>query len=126
VKLKGLRSDPEFQPVLFICSIVSNSPKCGRPAPTRVLIYCSDYRCSHSVVMAGSDGRTTWGHLRAVEDVAEVEEPCQRGGAPGARGGVALALPAFRGLQALQLKKRAACRSLFSECAHGSPELRIA
>jgi len=54
VKLKGLRSDPEFQPVLFICSIVSNSPKCGRPAPTRVLIYCSDYRCSHSVVMDGS------------------------------------------------------------------------
>ena len=51
MKLKGLRSDPEFQPVLFICSIVSNSPKCGRPAPTRVLIYCSDYSCSHSVVM---------------------------------------------------------------------------
>jgi hypothetical protein len=53
VKLKGLRSDPEFQPVLFICSIVSNSLKCGRPTPTRVLIYCSDYRCSHSVVMDG-------------------------------------------------------------------------
>ncbi len=33
--------------------------------------------------------------------------------------------PHPQGLQALQLKKRAACRSLFSECAHGSPELRI-
>jgi hypothetical protein len=28
-------------------------------------------------------------------------------------------------IQALQLKKRAACRSLFSECAHGSLELRL-
>jgi hypothetical protein len=28
-------------------------------------------------------------------------------------------------LQALQLKKRAACRSLFSKCAHSSPELRL-
>jgi len=44
-----------------------------------------------------SGGRTTWGHLRAVEDVAEVEEPCQRGGAPGARGEVALALPGLHG-----------------------------
>jgi hypothetical protein len=61
VKLKGLRSDPEFQPVLFVCSILSNSPKCIHPAPTRVLIFCSDYRCSHSVVMDGN--RTTWGHL---------------------------------------------------------------
>jgi hypothetical protein len=34
--------------------------------------------------------------------------------------------PHPQGLQALQLKKPAACRSLFSECAHGSPELRIA
>ena len=58
MKLKGLRSDPEFQPVLFICSIVSNSPKCGRPAPTRVLIYCSDYRCSHSLVMDGGPSKT--------------------------------------------------------------------
>ena len=33
--------------------------------------------------------------------------------------------PHPQGLQALQLKKRAACRSLFSECAHGSPELRL-
>ena len=87
MKLKGLRSDPEFQPVLFVCSIVSNSPKCGRPAPTRVLIYCSDYR----VFAFARDGR------RAVEDVAEVEEPCQRGGAPGARGEVALALPGLHG-----------------------------
>ena len=54
MKLKGLRSDPEFQPVLSICSIVSNSPICGRPAPARVLIYCGDYRCSHSVVLDGS------------------------------------------------------------------------
>ena len=125
MKLKGLRSDPEFQPVLFICSIVSNSPKCGRPAPTRVLIYCSDCRCSHSFVMAGSDGRTTWGHLRAVEHVAEVEEPCQSGGAPGARGGVALALPGLQRTTGIAVEKRAACRSLFRECAHGSPELRI-
>jgi hypothetical protein len=33
--------------------------------------------------------------------------------------------PHPQGLQALQLKTRAACRSLFSECAHGAPELRI-
>ena len=58
MKLKGLRSDPEFQPVLFVCSIVSNSPKCGRPAPTRVLIYCSDYRYSHSLVMYGGPSKT--------------------------------------------------------------------
>jgi hypothetical protein len=31
---------------------------------------------------------------------------------------------AVQQLQALQLKKRAACRSLFSECAHASPTLR--
>jgi len=33
--------------------------------------------------------------------------------------------PQPQGLQALQLKKRTAYRSLFSECAHGSPELRL-
>jgi hypothetical protein len=33
--------------------------------------------------------------------------------------------PHPQGLRALQLKKRAACRSLFSESAHGSPELRL-
>src|SRR5258705_5649193 len=33
--------------------------------------------------------------------------------------------PHPQGLQALQLKRRAACRSLFSECAHSSPELRF-
>src|SRR5260370_9612886 len=33
--------------------------------------------------------------------------------------------PHPQGLQALQLKRRAACRLLFSECAHGSPELRL-
>ena len=33
--------------------------------------------------------------------------------------------PHPQGLQALQLKRRAACRSLFSECAHSSPELRL-
>src|SRR5258705_2866085 len=33
--------------------------------------------------------------------------------------------PHPQGLQAMQLKKCAACRPLFSECAHGSPELRL-
>ncbi len=33
--------------------------------------------------------------------------------------------PHPKGLQAMQLKKCAACRPLFSECAHGSPELRL-
>ena len=33
--------------------------------------------------------------------------------------------PHPQGLQALQLKKSAPCRPLFSECAHGSPELRL-
>jgi hypothetical protein len=48
VKLKGPRSDPELQQVLSICSIVFDV------RPARVLIYCGDYRCSHSVLMDGS------------------------------------------------------------------------
>jgi hypothetical protein len=47
--------------------------------------------------MDGKHGRMTWGHLGAAEDVPEVEGPCQRGGAPGARGGVGLALPGLHG-----------------------------
>jgi hypothetical protein len=38
-----------------------------------------------------TDGRTV--PERAIDGVAQVEEPCERGGAPGGRGGVALATP---------------------------------
>src|SRR5262249_53676811 len=90
---RALISGPEFQQ----CSIVSHSPKCGRPAPPRALIYCSDYRCLHSLVMCGKRWSDDVGHLRAAEEVPEVKGPCQRGGAPGARGGVGLALPGLHG-----------------------------
>jgi hypothetical protein len=57
----------------------SLSGKCGSPGPTRLLVYCADYRCVHSVVI---DARQEPDHVRLSD--LEPKFTCQACGHRGA------------------------------------------